>query len=122
MDYSQSIRTPYKRPYNNSVNEIPGQDVYMCIYIYINVHSNPLNMSADSTNPDPTTPSSHTDDSTSETGGSSLSILYITLVLIVAVLIIWILLIIFSPDDALKILSEMSDASTNLNPVTDTTT
>lgn len=75
--------------------------------------------SSDSTSSDPNIPIT-SDDSTTE--NSSLNILYITLILIVAVLIVWILLIIFSPDDALKILSEMSDTSTNLNPASDTVT
>jgi hypothetical protein len=49
----------------------------------------------------------------------NMRILYITLAVIVGLIILWIVIVIFTREDAIKILGEMNNAATQIAPVSD---
>jgi hypothetical protein len=51
---------------------------------------------------------------------NNLNILYITFIIIIGVLILWILIVIYTREDPIKVLSEMTNLATHIKPVTDT--
>ena len=50
---------------------------------------------------------------------NNLRILYITLAIIIGILLLWIVIVIFTKEDPLKILNEMTDLTKQLAPVSD---
>jgi hypothetical protein len=50
---------------------------------------------------------------------SNLRILYITLAIIIGILLLWIIIIIFTKEDPIKILNEMTNLAIQLKPVSD---
>lgn len=53
------------------------------------------------------------------TNDSGQTIIYITLVIIIGLFLIWIFIVIFSGDDPIRILHNMTDLTTQLAPVSD---
>lgn len=51
---------------------------------------------------------------------TNLNILYITFMIIIGVLVLWIIIVIYTREDPIKVLSEMTNLATHINPVTDT--
>lgn len=50
---------------------------------------------------------------------NNLRILYITLAIIIGILLLWIIIVIFTKEDPIKILNEMTDLTKQLTPVSD---
>lgn len=59
---------------------------------------------------------------TLESANDNLRILYITFAIIIGVLLLWIIIVIFTREDPVKVLSEMTSLATQIKPVTDNTT
>lgn len=53
------------------------------------------------------------------TDNDELHILYITIIIIVALIFVWIIVMIFIPDEPFDILTEMTNISNHLAPISD---
>lgn len=60
-----------------------------------------------------------TQDMTFAGNNNNLRILYITLAIIIGILLLWIIIVIFTREDPIKILNEMTDLTKQLAPVSD---